>query len=183
MNAERELQVIQYIIGQGIEREELRDEIFVQCMRQATNNPHSEWTDRIWLLLCLAIVAFQPSKLLIRYESLISTFSSINFSLNVPILKILLNCRYFASFLKKNLETLDGKLRQYVQWCLDNCKYTKVSPRQYPPSSVEVAVRIDIFAFTKKTHQLSFSQTFQTSSYISHSHFYSSTVIFLHSFK
>lgn len=48
--------------------------------------------------------------------------------------------RYYASFLKKNLEMLDGKLRQYVQWCLDNCKYTKVSPRQYPPSSVEVAV-------------------------------------------
>lgn len=68
MNAERELQVIQYIIGQGIEREELRDEIFVQCMRQATNNPHPEWTDRIWLLMCLSIVAFQPSKLLIRYN-------------------------------------------------------------------------------------------------------------------
>lgn len=66
LNAERELQVIQYVIGQGIEREELRDEIFVQCMRQATNNPHAEWTDRIWLLMCLAIVAFQPSKVLIR---------------------------------------------------------------------------------------------------------------------
>ncbi|XP_059621971.1 myosin-I heavy chain isoform X2 [Phlebotomus argentipes] len=112
LNAERELQVIQFIIGQGIEREELRDEIFVQCMRQATNNPHSEWTDRVWLLMCLTIVAFQPSKLLFRY---------------------------YVSFLKKNLETLDGKLRQYVQWCLDNCKYTKVSARLYPPSSVEVA--------------------------------------------
>ncbi|CAD7083788.1 unnamed protein product [Hermetia illucens] len=112
LNAERELQVIQYIIGQGIEREELRDEIFVQCMRQATNNPHSEWTDRVWLLLCLTIVAFQPSKLLFKY---------------------------FVSFLKKNLESLDGKLRQYVQWCMDNCKCTKVSPRLYPPSSVEVA--------------------------------------------
>ncbi len=69
LNSERELQVIQYIIGQGIEREELRDEIFVQCMRQATNNPHSEWTDRVWLLMCLTIVAFQPSKLLIRYKT------------------------------------------------------------------------------------------------------------------
>lgn len=112
LNAERELQAIQFIIGSGIEREELRDEIFVQCMRQATNNPHSEWTDRIWLLLCLTIVAFQPSKMLLRY---------------------------FASFLKKNLESLDGKLRQYVQWCLDNCKYTKVSARLHAPSSVEVA--------------------------------------------
>ncbi|XP_055373723.1 myosin-I heavy chain isoform X2 [Condylostylus longicornis] len=112
LNPERELQVIQYIIGQGIEREELRDEIFVQCIRQATNNPHSDWVDRVWLLLCLTIVAFQPSKVLFRY---------------------------FVSFLKKNLESLDGKLRQYAQWCLDNCKGAKVSARQYPPSSVEVA--------------------------------------------
>lgn len=112
LNAERELQVIQYIIGQGIEREELRDEIFIQSMRQATNNPSIEWTDRIWLLLCLAIVGFQPSKLLFKY---------------------------FVSFLKRNLEQLDGKMRQYAQWCLDNCKNTKVSCRQFPPSSVEIA--------------------------------------------
>jgi hypothetical protein len=112
LSADRELQVIQYVIGQGIEREEIRDEIFIQAMRQATNNPSIEWTDRIWLLLCLAIVAFQPSKLLFKY---------------------------FVSFLKRNLEQLDGKLRQYAQWCLDNCKNTKVSSRQYPPSSVEIA--------------------------------------------
>ncbi|XP_055613546.1 myosin-I heavy chain [Uranotaenia lowii] len=112
LNNERELQVIQFIIGQGIEREELRDEIFVQCIRQVTNNPSVEWTDRVWLLLCLTIVAFQPSKMLFRY---------------------------FVSFLKKNLESLDGKLRQYVQWCLDNCKNTKVRCRQFAPSSVEVA--------------------------------------------
>ncbi|XP_043863729.1 myosin-I heavy chain isoform X3 [Drosophila mojavensis] len=111
-NAERELQSIQYIIGLGIEREELRDEIFVQCMRQTTNNPNLEWTDRLWLLMCLTIVAFQPSKLLFRY--------------------------YF-SFLKEKLEVLDGKLRQYAQWCFDNCKCTKVSTRLQPPSSVEVA--------------------------------------------
>ncbi|XP_062560255.1 unconventional myosin heavy chain 6 [Armigeres subalbatus] len=112
LSNEKELQVIQFIIGQGIEREELRDEIFVQCMRQSTNNPSVDWTDRVWLLLCLTIVAFQPSKLLFRY---------------------------FVSFLKKNLESLEGKLRQYVQWCLDNCKNTKVRCRQYAPSSVEVA--------------------------------------------
>lgn len=66
LNSERELQVIQFIIAQGIEREELRDEIFVQCIRQSTNNPYIESTDRIWLLLCLIIVAFQPSKTLFR---------------------------------------------------------------------------------------------------------------------
>ncbi|XP_046750485.1 myosin-I heavy chain isoform X2 [Diprion similis] len=111
MKLEQEIATIQVIIGYGIEREELRDEILVQCMRQATNNPNPEWAERVWLLLCLAIVAFQPSKLLYKY---------------------------FVSFLKKNL-ALEGKLRQYVQWCVDNCKNTKVSCRQFPPSTVEIA--------------------------------------------
>ncbi|KAH8275039.1 hypothetical protein KR018_000045, partial [Drosophila ironensis] len=111
-NSERELQIIQYIIGLGIEREELRDEIFIQCIRQSTNNPNVDWTDRIWLIMCLIIVAFQPSKQLFRY---------------------------YVSFVKKNMKRLDGKLRQYAQWCFDNCKSTKASNRIYPPSSVEVA--------------------------------------------
>ncbi|GFG30755.1 hypothetical protein Cfor_00160, partial [Coptotermes formosanus] len=111
LKPEAELQTIQSIVGYGIEREELRDEIFVQCMRQATNNPNADATERVWLLLCLCIVAFQPSKLLYKY---------------------------FVCFLRKSLQ-LEGKLRQYVQWCADNCKNTKVSCRQYPPSTVEIA--------------------------------------------
>lgn len=111
MNAERELLVIQTIIGHALEREEIRDEIFVQCIRQATNNPSCEGTERVWLLLCLCVVSFQPSKLLHRY---------------------------FVSFLKKNLAQ-GGKISQYVQWCIDNCNNTKVTVRELPPSSVEVA--------------------------------------------
>lgn len=68
VNADQELEIIQYTIGLGIEREELRDEIFVQCIRQLTNNPSVDWSDRLWLLMCLLIVAFQPSKLFFRYE-------------------------------------------------------------------------------------------------------------------
>lgn len=54
------------------------------------------------------------------------------------VANISLMLQYFVSFLQKNL-SLDGKLRQYVQWCLENCKNTKVSCRQLPPSSVEIA--------------------------------------------
>lgn len=66
LKPETEAQVLQTIIAAGLEREELRDEVYVQCMRQATNNPSSEATERVWLLLCLAIVAFQPSKNLFK---------------------------------------------------------------------------------------------------------------------
>ncbi|KNC32675.1 hypothetical protein FF38_03278 [Lucilia cuprina] len=56
-----------------------------------------------------------------------------------PIVSNIESSIYFVSHLKKCLETLDGKLRQYAQWCFDNCKCTKVSSRLLPPSSVEVA--------------------------------------------
>lgn len=114
VNPERELIIIQSTIGYALEREELRDEVLVQCIRQATNNPQPEWAERVWLFLCLCVVAFQPSKLLIRY---------------------------FLSFLRKNL-TQGGRISQYVQWCLDNCNQSRVKVREYPPSSVEVAVSL-----------------------------------------
>lgn len=50
--------------------------------------------------------------------------------------------QYFVCFLKKNLQ-LDGKMKQYVQWCLDNCNNSKVSSRQHPPSTVEIAVSLN----------------------------------------
>ncbi|KAK9880605.1 hypothetical protein WA026_011845 [Henosepilachna vigintioctopunctata] len=111
LSAERELQVIQSIVGNAIEREELRDEVLVQLMRQATNNPSMDSTERIWLLLCLCVVSFKPSKLL---------------------------SKYFISFLKKNAMQ-GGKISQFVQWCLDNCNNIKVTVRELPPSSVEIA--------------------------------------------
>ncbi|EEB16327.1 myosin, putative [Pediculus humanus corporis] len=111
LKPETEVATIQTIVGHGIEREELRDEIFVQCIRQVTNCPQTEWMERIWLLLCLCIVSFQPSKHLYKY---------------------------FVCFLKKNL-SLDGKLRQYVQWCLDNCNNNRVTNRTFPPSAVEIS--------------------------------------------
>lgn len=47
LKAESELEILQKIIGAGLERDELRDEILVQCMRQATNNPSPEAAEKV----------------------------------------------------------------------------------------------------------------------------------------
>ena len=62
LKGDPEISTIQQMIQLGLEREELRDEIYVQIVRQLTNNPHHEQTDRLWLLLCLVVVAFPTGK-------------------------------------------------------------------------------------------------------------------------
>jgi len=109
---EAEISVIQQIIQLGIEREELRDEIFVQIMRQLTNNPNLDQVEKLWLLLCLVVVAFPASKALFKY---------------------------FVSFLQINNRCELGKVHQYVQWCLDNSSRNQFLARRLPPSSVEIA--------------------------------------------
>jgi hypothetical protein len=64
LKGESEIDLIQGIVGCSIEREELRDEVLVQLMRQINNNPSPEWTERLWLLLSLCVAAFHPSKTL-----------------------------------------------------------------------------------------------------------------------
>ena len=67
--ADLEVQAIQGIIRHGLEREEIRDEIYVQCVRQINGNPSPEQVDRLWLLLCLVVVAFTPSKSFFKVRS------------------------------------------------------------------------------------------------------------------
>ncbi len=54
--------IIQSTIAYGIDRPELRDEIFCQLIRQVTDNPREEAIIRGWQFLTLCVTAFPPSK-------------------------------------------------------------------------------------------------------------------------
>ena len=52
---------IRNMIAQGIEKVELRDEIYCQLIRQTTCNPNSEYCQRVWSVFSLCAVSFGPS--------------------------------------------------------------------------------------------------------------------------
>ncbi|CAH2045125.1 unnamed protein product, partial [Iphiclides podalirius] len=112
LTTEKETQVIQSVIGKGLEREELRDEIIIQCVRQLTECPVEEWAERVWLVLCLCAVAWQPSRGL---------------------------ARYYCAWLRTRARAAPSAPRaaHCAQWCLDNCR--GAAPRLLPPSTVEIA--------------------------------------------
>ena len=62
MKQEQQLLTIQSTIAYGIERPELRDEIFCQIIRQVTENPKEESTLRGWHFMTLCILAFLPGR-------------------------------------------------------------------------------------------------------------------------
>lgn len=62
MKSEHYNLTIQSTIAYGIERGELRDEIFCQIIRQVSNNPKEEAVMRGWHFLTLCVIGFPPSK-------------------------------------------------------------------------------------------------------------------------
>ena len=62
MKPEQHHLTIQSTIAYGIDRPELRDEIFCQLIRQVSSNPKEEAVVRGWHFITLCITAFPPSK-------------------------------------------------------------------------------------------------------------------------
>ena len=62
------LKVVQNYIRNGIDRVELRDELYCQMMRQCTECPEQSYQINAWSLMCLITASFSPSKNLHKVE-------------------------------------------------------------------------------------------------------------------
>lgn len=124
--SDNEVRIIQSILRHGIDKSELRDEIYIQIVRQITNNPHNDYCLRLWILLGLVSAAFPPSKTLAK--NLIG---------------------YLRSKPKK-----DPSVTCQAQFCLDNLQAPRIGSRKYAPSPLEIQACKNLSNLKCKVHLL-----------------------------
>jgi len=106
----QETQFLQALIRNGLDREELRDELYVILIRLINGNDSASEVRRLYFILCLMVGSFPPSKTFLRY---------------------------FLAFLSRNHE--DCGVSDQVNYIKTSLKRSGAgSVRAFPPSSVEI---------------------------------------------
>ncbi|CAE6493414.1 unnamed protein product [Rhizoctonia solani] len=106
-----------WLLAEGIEHGELRDEIYCQVVKQLTDNPNTESTFRGWQLLCVLLVTFPPSK---NFEG------------------------YLRSFMLTKVKQTEGRIDVMAKYCLHRLPViAKKGPRGKPPTATEITNAAD----------------------------------------
>ncbi|KAG8746338.1 hypothetical protein FRC10_005327 [Ceratobasidium sp. 414] len=101
-----------WLLAEGIDHGELRDEIYCQVVKQLTDNPSPESTFRGWQLLCVLLVIFPPSK---NFEG------------------------YLRSFMLGKIKHTEGRVDVMAKYCLHRLPViAKKGPRGKPPTAQEI---------------------------------------------
>ncbi|KAG8710867.1 hypothetical protein FRC08_016610 [Ceratobasidium sp. 394] len=101
-----------WLLAEGIDHGELRDEIYCQVVKQLTDNPSPESTFRGWQLLCVLLVTFPPSK---NFEG------------------------YLRSFMLSKIKHTEGRVDVMAKYCLHRLPViAKKGPRGKPPTAQEI---------------------------------------------
>ncbi|CAE6452501.1 unnamed protein product [Rhizoctonia solani] len=106
-----------WLLAEGIEHGELRDEIYCQVVKQLTDNPSPESAFRGWQLLCVLLVTFPPSK---NFEG------------------------YLRSFMLTKVKHTEGRIDVMAKYCLHRLPViAKKGPRGKPPTATEITNAAD----------------------------------------
>ncbi|KEP51455.1 Rho GTPase-activating-like protein [Rhizoctonia solani 123E] len=106
-----------WLLAEGIEHGELRDEIYCQVVKQLTDNPSPESAFRGWQLLCVLLVTFPPSK---NFEG------------------------YLRSFMLTKIKQTEGRIDVMAKYCLHRLPViAKKGPRGKPPTATEITNAAD----------------------------------------
>nr|XP_014347319.1 PREDICTED: unconventional myosin-XV-like [Latimeria chalumnae] len=111
-NEEDEADFVYKILQLCKEKENLRDEVYCQCIKQITQNPNQESCTRGWRIFCLVAGFFPCSNILHPYVT---------------------------KYLQKVVHEPENNYEEFAKLCDDNLKRTFVyGGRRYVPSPVEM---------------------------------------------
>ncbi|XP_036363570.1 unconventional myosin-X isoform X1 [Octopus sinensis] len=108
-NSDSVIQFLQNFVRYGLERIELRDELYCQIVRQTHRNPDTDALIKAWGVMSFCSAAFSASKTLHKY---------------------------LVSYVKKHIG--DETVGKYAKICYSQLRKPRVMARKFPPSASEI---------------------------------------------